>query len=305
MKTTTKPFSKCAGSTVYFALNEPTRIVIEVFNTLGKKLAEPLNGIVTAGTFRISPVSGFNHQTLVVRVRRGNDVQVFCIQNVNSSRGTTTGFDGFARTSTSLSKTTTAVDTLIVSCRGFVSQKLPISLYTPPDSMDIVLHAINYQLTVNAGTGGTITVPTSSSVTVNYGVATTIMALSGTHYRFLNWTLTSGMATIDNTASDSTTVILSSGNATVTANFARTYQLTLVAGLHGKIDGPTSRTINNCDTVITISASPTFGGYIFYRWSVTSGAAHIANTGSSTTTMNIFCDSPADATIQADFQQGQ
>ena len=81
--------------------------------------------------------------------------------------------------------------------------------------------AINtYTLTVSPGTGGTITVPSSSQVTVNYGAQTTITASPSTGYKFVNWTVTSGTgATIASPTSASTTVSLSAGPATVTANF--------------------------------------------------------------------------------------
>ena len=77
---------------------------------------------------------------------------------------------------------------------------------------------ITYTLTVNPGTGGTVT-PTSPT-TVNYGAATAITATPSTGYKFVNWTVTAGTgATIASATSASTTVTLTGGNATVTANF--------------------------------------------------------------------------------------
>ena len=47
---------------------------------------------------------------------------------------------------------------------------------------------ITYQLTVSAGAGGSITAPSTPTVTVNYGDQTTITATPSTGYKFVNWT---------------------------------------------------------------------------------------------------------------------
>jgi hypothetical protein len=78
---------------------------------------------------------------------------------------------------------------------------------------------IPYQLTVNAGTGGSITAPSSSPVTLNYGVATPIIASPSAGNKFDGWSVTTGTAAIASATSASTTVTLTSGNATLTANF--------------------------------------------------------------------------------------
>ncbi len=79
---------------------------------------------------------------------------------------------------------------------------------------------ITYQLTVSPGAGGSITAPSTPTVTVNYGDQTTITATPSTGYKFVNWTVTAGTgATIASPTSASTTVSLTSGPATVTANF--------------------------------------------------------------------------------------
>jgi hypothetical protein len=41
----TIPFAQCAGASVHFAVDRPTRVVIEVFNTTGRRLTKPLDGI--------------------------------------------------------------------------------------------------------------------------------------------------------------------------------------------------------------------------------------------------------------------
>ncbi|MEK9138539.1 MAG: right-handed parallel beta-helix repeat-containing protein, partial [Bacteroidota bacterium] len=80
--------------------------------------------------------------------------------------------------------------------------------------------AINtYSLTVTATTGGTISAPASSPVTVNYGVATTITAAATTGYTFTGWTVVTGSASIASSSSLSTTATLTSGDAAVQATF--------------------------------------------------------------------------------------
>jgi uncharacterized repeat protein (TIGR02543 family) len=78
--------------------------------------------------------------------------------------------------------------------------------------------AINtYVLTVNAGTGGTVT--PSGSTTVNYGAATPITAAADSGYKFLRWIRSGTGATITDSTRGSTTVFLTA-DATITAEFA-------------------------------------------------------------------------------------
>ena len=82
-----------------------------------------------------------------------------------------------------------------------------------------VTPAVTYQLTTTSSTGGSITAPATSPITVNYGAATTITATAASGYIFTNWTVETGTATIANAASISTTATLTSGDATLKANF--------------------------------------------------------------------------------------
>jgi beta-galactosidase len=93
-----------------------------------------------------------------------------------------------------------------------------------------VTHTVNtcpYQLSVTATTGGEITAPASSPVQVTPGNSVTITAKSiNRYYYFINWTVTSGTATIANPTAISTTVTPSS-NATIRANFVAFPTITL------------------------------------------------------------------------------
>jgi uncharacterized protein (TIGR02145 family)/uncharacterized repeat protein (TIGR02543 family) len=78
---------------------------------------------------------------------------------------------------------------------------------------------IPYQLTVNA-VNGTVILPTTATVTVNHGVLTPVKAVASTGYSFSGWTVLTGAATITSASAESTTVSLTSGDATVRANYA-------------------------------------------------------------------------------------
>jgi hypothetical protein len=78
---------------------------------------------------------------------------------------------------------------------------------------------VTYQLTVIAGTGGSIVAPTGSPVTVNPGGATTITAHANPGYHFAAWTVMSGSASLTYGNAATTTVRLTSGSDTVRADF--------------------------------------------------------------------------------------
>lgn len=89
-----------------------------------------------------------------------------------------------------------------------------------------------YQLTVNAGDGGTITEPLSNTIVVKSGYATTITAAPTTGYIFANWTVVSGGTGVNITDVNNarTTVVLVGDNATIQANFKLSYGDVYVAG---------------------------------------------------------------------------
>lgn len=146
---------------------------------------------------------------------------------------------------------------------------------------------VTYQLTVSAGTVGTIIAPATSPVAVNHGAKTAITASPNSGYRFSGWSVTSGTATFDDASLASTSVTLSSGNATVTASFTRiTYQLTLTAETGGTISTPSSPAMVNHGAATTITALPG-SGYSFNGWVVTSGSAAIPDLSLATTTVTL------------------
>lgn len=146
-----KPFTRCVGNMVYFAISEPTSISIKVFNTLGKQLANPINNeVMPAGNYRIPLTNDFAYQNLFVHVKRGKDTQVFNMQGMNSTRNAAVTFLSNMLTVTGKSSTSLlmasasppAIDTLVFSRRGSISKTLPIASYTPTDTISIELNSV-------------------------------------------------------------------------------------------------------------------------------------------------------------------
>ncbi len=79
-----------------------------------------------------------------------------------------------------------------------------------------------YTLTVNAGTGGTV----SGSTTLAEGTTTTITATADENYTFSGWTSSNG-GTFGDANSASTTFTMPSANTTVTANFTANNIITI------------------------------------------------------------------------------
>lgn len=152
-----------------------------------------------------------------------------------------------------------------------------------------------YSLTMSNDGNGTTT-PTGT-VAVNHGAATAISATASNGYVFRSWSVASGTATIADSLSASTTVTLTSGNATVRANFSvPSYTLTMTNDGHGATT-PSGSVIVVRGTPSPITATPA-SGYVFSRWSVTSGTATFADSLSASTTVTL---NSGNATVRANF----
>jgi len=117
-------------------------------------------------------------------------------------------------------------------------------------------------------------------------------------YKFINWTVTGGRATLNNANDTSTTAILGS-NATITANFQPIFKLTTNRNpIAGGTVTATAYSGIPAETPVEIAVSPA-NGYRFVNWTVTGGQAWFANTNATKTTVILGTD----ATIAANFQQ--
>ena len=106
--------------------------------------------------------------------------------------------------------------------------------------------------------------PAGATVSTAYGTATSLVATPTTGYSFDAWTLVTGAAAgvaFGDATKASTTVALTSGDATIKANFKlNSYTLTVQAGTGGSVTAPANGTANvshGADT--TITAAPTTG----------------------------------------------
>jgi hypothetical protein len=159
----------------------------------------------------------------------------------------------------------------------------------------------NYELTVNAGSNGTITEPSTSPIEVISGEVININAEPDTNYAFTEWTIESGTGVnIDDVNSTSTTVTLTESDATIKANFEPiTYMLTVNAGDNGTITEPSTSTIEVISGMAINITANADTNYTFTGWTIESGTGvNIDDVNSSNTTVTL---TESDATIQANF----
>jgi len=160
---------------------------------------------------------------------------------------------------------------------------------------DVTLHATwtlnQYSLTMSNDGNGTTTPP--GVVTVNHGAVTSISASAATGYKFVNWTTPSGTASIDNPSSAATTVVLTSGSATVKANFEHlTYSLSYYGNGNdgGSAPATLSGIISGSDVPAATPGTLSKNGYTFLSWNTS-----MNGTGAS-------YDVGASITVTADIQ---
>jgi hypothetical protein len=158
------------------------------------------------------------------------------------------------------------------------------------------------ELTI-AKTGNGSTSPLPGISTVNTATALPITATPELNNHFLDWTVTSGSATIAKPTATATTVTLTGGHASaaaITANFARnTATLTTISSGNGTA-GFTGVNPLNTATDIPILATPD-ANYHFVNWTVKSGSAAIANPAAASTTVALTGGHASAATITANF----
>jgi hypothetical protein len=103
-------------------------------------------------------------------------------------------------------------------------------------TVTVVDTLIRHTLTVTSGTGGTVT--PNGNVVLDTTDSQSVSASAAAHYHFHNWTVITGTATLGNSNSASTTVLLSTVDATVRANFyADSFTTTTSADPHAPITG--------------------------------------------------------------------
>jgi hypothetical protein len=294
----------CVNGVISFAVSsEAQPVTIRVFDVSGRQAAPSFSRKLSRGEYSFDALSlvqgAASGRIFIARVSLDGRMYSYKISfQAGERRRLLENGRGGDRRGSGLSKREAEIDVLQISRTGYVTATVSVQSYDA-DLGDIVLTAQQYVLTIlcNPAGGGSITAPASSPVSVTHGAQTTITATPGSGYGFVNWVVTSGTAMFDNSYSASTTVTLTSGNATVRANFAAiTYQLSVVAGTCGSIWEPArSPVVVPYGKATAIDALPS-DGTMFTGWTVTSGTATIANPNSASTTVTLTSE---DATVQA------
>ncbi|MDH4269588.1 MAG: S8 family serine peptidase, partial [Dehalococcoidia bacterium] len=140
-----------------------------------------------------------------------------------------------------------------------------------------------YDLTISSTAGGSVTNPGEGTFTYDEGTVVNLMAKAEQGYRFVNWT--GDVGTIANVNAASTTITVDDDYA-ITANFMKTYTLTVASTAGGSVTNPGKGafTYDN-GTVVNLKAEAQ-QGYRFVNWTGdVDGIADVA-AAATTVTMN-------------------
>lgn len=150
---------------------------------------------------------------------------------------------------------------------------------------------------VNPVSTGTVSLGATS---IAEGSTTTITATPNDGYRFVDWSVSGTGSSVTNTTSASTTFVMGTADATVTANFEAipTHTLSSVADPvdGGTIDLGATSVREGATTTATASSN---AGYKFTGWSISGTGASLSSTSSNPTTVTM---GTADATVTANFE---
>ncbi len=188
---------------------------------------------------------------------------------------------------------TTITDSNTASTTASLSKDSTISANFAHDTSDLTM----------SETGNGSTSPLPGTMTENTATAIPITATPDLNNHFLNWTVTSGTASIAKPTATATTVTLTGGHgsaAAISANFARnTATLTTISSGNGTAEFTGVNPLNTA-TEIPILATPA-ANYHFVNWTAKSGSVTIANPAAESTTVTLTGGHASAATIAANF----
>jgi len=145
-----------------------------------------------------------------------------------------------------------------------------------------------YHLSISSTDGGDVTEPGEGrfSYCPQQGERVNLVATPDPGYRFVNWTGNVGtIADVD----DSTTTITVNDDYSITANFARPYNLTTSSTEGGSVTTPgEGKYTYDAGKVINLVATPD-AGYQFVNWTGNVGTIANATAAITTITMNGDC----------------
>jgi len=157
-----------------------------------------------------------------------------------------------------------------------------------------------YDLTISATDGGSVTSPGLGTFTYEFGAVETLVAVAEQGYEFVNWT--GNVGTVDDVTAAETTVTMRA-DYSITANFEPLpivqYDLTVSSMEGGSVTAPGEGVFNyDSDTVVDLVAVAD-DCYEFTGW--TGDTAGIADPYSASTTISITIGEQADGTVTASF----
>jgi len=142
-----------------------------------------------------------------------------------------------------------------------------------------------YDLTVSSTEGGSVTEPGEGTFTYDQGTAVNLKAVAEKGYRFVNWT--GNVGTIAD-ADAATTTINMNGDHSITANFRKTYTLTVGSTTGGSVTTPGQGTFTYDEGTVVNLVAEAEQGYRFLNW--TGDVEEIANAAAATTTITMKDD---------------
>ena len=125
-----------------------------------------------------------------------------------------------------------------------------------------------------AGTGGSVTTPSSTPQTVGQVTGISIAATPATGYTFNQWTITSGAGSFTSEATTNSNTFKPTNNSTVTASFDETMS-TLTTSNKYDVGNPEyaipTKSVNSIGvaTTATVKATAAGNGYTFVGWELT------------------------------------
>ncbi len=158
---------------------------------------------------------------------------------------------------------------------------------------------VKYDVTVTDDGNGTGTATPAKAV---MGTEITLRASAKAGYLFSKWTLVSGDATLDSETSATAKFTMPEENVTVKAEFtvdpdAVEYDITVTNDGNGTGVATPSKAVRGAE--VTLVASPTTEGYLFYKWTVVSGDVEFEDETAATTTFKMPMEN---VTVKAEFE---
>ncbi len=175
------------------------------------------------------------------------------------------------------------------------SSSTTITLFYGDAEISAEFAPATYRLTMSSDENGSVT--PSGTVEVTSGSPTSISATPDEGFVFSVWRVTTGSATVTDSTSASTSVVLASGDAAIRAIFVpSTLQLAVSADENGSVT-PSGTVDVTSGSPISISAAPD-EGFVFSVWRVTTGSATVTDSTSASTSVVL---ASGDAAIRAIF----